>query len=173
MRVDPALEWLRENLITLSDVATRGYPIRFVAVHDILDEPARIGPIYDWAISASSPPETTPPFQSSSPPETTPLQEPSSPPKQTPPPQATPPSHPTPPPARAAAIASVEPQLARRSAATPSWISPEHAAVLDRLYAAMRAGDPLTELDAALALEAELATRARAPASVWRAGLGI
>lgn len=73
--------------------------------------------------------------------------------------------------ARAAAIASVDPQLARRAAPTPAWVSPAHAEVLDRLYAAMREGDPLTELDTALALAAELARRPRAPSSVWRAGI--
>ncbi len=49
VRVDPAVEWLRENLLTLRDLAARRYPCRFVTREATLADPAAvIGATLAW-----------------------------------------------------------------------------------------------------------------------------
>lgn len=56
VRVDPAVEWLRENLLTLRDVAARGYPCRFVTTDATVADPAVvIGETLAWIGGAFDP----------------------------------------------------------------------------------------------------------------------
>jgi len=49
VRVDPAVEWLRENLLTVRDLAARRYRCRFITREATLADPARVvGDALGW-----------------------------------------------------------------------------------------------------------------------------